>query len=51
MASQFPFRLGIYFILLISLSYCVASPITLEQRVQQLEQNNVSLEYSTKEMV
>ena len=40
MASFFPL-FGIYLFLFTSL--CVASPLTLEQRVQQMEKNNVSI--------
>ena len=45
MASLFSIQLGIYLLLFTTLACCVASPLTLEQRVQQLEKNNVSLVY------
>ena len=41
MASLFSIQLGIYLLLFTTLACCVASPLTLEQRVQQLEKNKV----------
>ena len=49
MASLFSFQGGIsFFLFFISFSICVASPFTLEQleqRIEQLEKNNVNLVY------